>query len=74
MYYGTDGKPVICRNGYAGVTAEYDDRGNRIRYQLLGTDGKPSPLPSGILGKVTEYDASGNITHYEWLRAEETEK
>ena len=39
-YFGTDGKPCLHKDGYAGWKATYDERGNETSRSYFGTDGK----------------------------------
>ena len=49
-YFGTDGKPCLHKDGYAGWKATYDERGNQTSESYFGTDGKPCLNKDGYAG------------------------
>lgn len=48
-------------NGYAGVNISYDDRGLKIREEMVGVDGKPMSI-DGYSSIVSEYDNNGFVS------------
>ena len=47
-YFGTDGKPCLHKDGYAGWKSTFDERGNETSVSYFGTDGKPCLNKDGI--------------------------
>ena len=61
-YFGTDGKPCLNKDGYAGWKATFDERGNQTSKSYFGTDGKPCLNKDGNAGWKATYDERGNQT------------
>ena len=61
-YFGADGKPCLCKDGYAGWKATYDERGNQTSESCFGTDGKPCLHKDGYAGWKATFDERGNQT------------
>ena len=70
-FLGTDGKPVLCEEGYASVASYDTDR--CIRLVCYGTDGEPiisksgyaaaeGEYSDGFLIRVSYYDKEGHLT------------
>ena len=38
-YFGVDGKPCLCKDGFARVTAQYDETGEIIDIQIYDSSG-----------------------------------
>jgi YD repeat-containing protein len=65
VYFGTDGRPIVSKRGYARITYRYDERGNEVEEAYFGTDGKPVLSKDGGFARVTyRYDERGN--QIEW--------
>jgi hypothetical protein len=61
-FYGTDGEPILHKDGYYGWDSEYDERGNELVRTYVGLDEKPIIGPYGFAIFKSVYDAQGNIT------------
>ena len=62
-YFGVDGKPCLCKDGYAKQTWKYDEKGNEI--QIVFFDLNDKPIISKDIGKtrilIREYDENGEM-------------
>jgi CTP:molybdopterin cytidylyltransferase MocA len=62
-YHGVNGEPVVSgKDGYHGLEAEYDERGNEIVLTYIGLDGKRTLLANRYAMLKSTYDARGNMT------------
>ena len=62
-FYGVNGEPVLSKkDGYYGLEAKYDERGNPTAVTYLGEDGKPTPSAAGFAKLMATYDPRGNLT------------
>ena len=57
-YFGTDGKPVLSRNGYASKTNEFDENGRLQRVEYHGLDHSPIKLFGSISSIKIIYDGA----------------
>ena len=66
-YYGVDGQRCLTKDGYAKVTADYDERGNRIKEAYFEETGN-STAKNGVARWTAKYD-DGNyladITYFD---------
>jgi hypothetical protein len=60
-YYGVDGKPCLTKNGYAKVTAKYDERGDEIEEAWFNESGNPI-ASNGVAKWTKNYDENGHAT------------
>jgi hypothetical protein len=60
-YRGIDGKPCLVRNGYAKVTAKYDERGHEIEEAWFDESGNPI-ASNGVARWDANFDEKGNAT------------
>ncbi len=60
-FFGTDGKSVLNKNGYAAVSIRYDMRGNVIEHIFLGTDRKLILRKEGYARAEAQYDENNNL-------------
>lgn len=62
-YFGTNEKPVLCKEKWAITTREYDEQNRVIKQSFFGIDGKPTDpsvmVPEGFCG----YDQWGNMNY-----------
>ena len=58
-YFGTDGKPVRDKKGYAKLTHRYDAQGGLIEEAYFGPDGEPAANEQGYSRKVYTKDSRG---------------
>ena len=56
LFIGTDGKPCLNCEGFAGWEQEFDARGNVVKFMRIGLDGLPILDSEGIVGVVKQYD------------------
>jgi len=61
-YWGTNGEPVLHKDGNHGWDAQYDDHGNWTVTTYLGLDEKPVLRTGGFATMKSEYDAGGRET------------
>ena len=61
LYFGENGKPVLCSRGYACLHREYDGRGRIISLIYYGLNNE-AILCNGYASIINEYDARGNLT------------
>jgi hypothetical protein len=56
--FGTDGRPILGKNGYAKRTDRYNDYGDLVEEAYFGTDGEPVAEDDGYarLGRVVDGD------------------
>ena len=59
-HFGVDGRPTLCKDGYAEYRAEYDIRGNLTKESYFGVDGTPILHKNGYADSIVEYDERGN--------------
>ena len=68
VYLGTNGEPALTLNGYASLTAKWDDRGNRIEWACFDRQGKPAiDLSLGYHMSRAFYDERHNATNSVYL-------
>ena len=67
-YFGTDGKPCLNKDGYAGWKAAFDERGNQTSVSYFGTDGKPCLHKDGYAGWKATFDERGKQDEHVLLR------
>ena len=65
-YYGVNGEPVLCREGYFSVENEYDGKGNVIVQRFFGTNGKPVLIASGCAEKHRKFNEHRQISREEY--------
>jgi hypothetical protein len=61
-YFGTDGRPVLCKEGWASRRTTYDALSNPSERTYLGLDGRP--IMAALLGyarMVQRYDERGRL-------------
>lgn len=62
-FVGMDGKPTLCKNGYATVVLTYNHFGQITSEQFLDISGNPAAnTQTGYAKKIMEYDKLGNNT------------
>ena len=59
-FFGSDGQPVLHKNGNHKWTAQYDVRGNEIETAYFGIDGQPVLLEYGYHKWTSQFDVRGN--------------
>ena len=70
--FGVDGKPCCSKDGIAGWTAKYDEKGQMIEQIVRNPDGSPAIMrTNGSCGYRFEYDEHGNRTAETYLGADE---
>ena len=57
-FFGTDGKPTLHKDGNAGYTARYDERGNQTEVTYLGLDGRPTVYKDGYARSTSRYEVA----------------
>lgn len=62
-YYGTNEKPVCCKEGWASSSYEYDYAGRIVRQLFYGISGKPTDPETMVPEGICEYDKWGNMTY-----------
>lgn len=62
-YFGTDEKPVVCKEGWASSDYEHDAMGNITRQLFYGIDGKPTEPKQMVPEGICRYDGRGNMTY-----------
>ena len=65
QYWDTEGKAVICAEGYAEIRREYGAayEGERLtREAFLGINGEPTYVKKGYTAVSRTYDQNGNVT------------
>ena len=60
-YYGADGKPIRCKDGYAIVYREFDGLNRLVYEKYFDTDGFAIALEDGTVAYRYEYDNNGNL-------------
>jgi len=60
VFFGTDNRSVLVKNGYAVWRRKYDKRGNAIESAHFGTDGKLVLIKNGYAVLRMKYDERGN--------------
>ena len=59
--YGTDGRPMNGRNGFAEVRFLYDEYGREIERRFFGEDGSPVDTVFGFSRYEIDYDRDGTL-------------
>lgn len=62
-FLGTNGKPVLCSEGWYTSTYEYDAQGRIIRQLFYGIDGKPTNPKVMVPEGICNYDKWGNMIY-----------
>ncbi len=62
-YFGVDGKPTYCGEGWSSATYEYNAFGGVIKQCFFGIDGKPTDARIMPPVGVAEYDKWGNVIY-----------
>ena len=68
--YGLDGELVHCKDGYAGLTAEYDSLGHCSRITFFDKDREPVLLSTGVAAFTREYNSMGDMIKESYLDTE----
>ena len=69
-FFGTDGKPVILKEGYSYREYEYDDNDNRIRETYYDQNGNNVLNAYGYAGLRREFDESNRVSRESFLDAD----
>ena len=67
LVLGSNGKPCLHKDGYAGVRWTYDSLGNKIDESFRGLDGKPCLHKDGYSETKIRYDDRGNQTRWNYF-------
>ena len=62
-YFGTDRKPVLCKEGWHTSTYELDDQGHITRQLFYSLDNKPTDPKVMVPEGVCKYDKWGNMIY-----------
>lgn len=62
-YYGVDGNPVACKQGWASSVQEFDSMGHTTRRLFYNTSGKPTDPKQMVPEVVFKYDKWGNTIY-----------
>ena len=66
-FWGSDGRPVLSNDGYAGYRVTYDARGNESEREFFGVDGAPITSRGGYARLRMESDPVGHVVRGEYL-------
>jgi serine/threonine-protein kinase len=69
-YLGPQDQPIEHKDGYAQVTAVYDEYGNVLEWSSLGLDDKPVLHREGYARWVKKYDDRGNAVEWAYFDTE----
>ncbi len=61
-FYGLNGEPVLCSEGYAGEETVFNEQGNPLQISFFGLDGEPILSADGYAGYACAYDGQGRQT------------
>ena len=67
VYLGTNGQPILTKNGYASMMAKWDERGNQIEWACFGEAAQPITGPDGYHRRLLQYGADGRILSERWF-------
>lgn len=62
-FYGVDGKPVICKEGWASSTYEYNVLGQLVRQLFFDVNQKPTNPKVMVPEGLCKYDKWGNMVY-----------
>jgi PDZ domain len=70
-YYGADGQRCLAKDGYAKMTANYDERGNQVKVTCFGLRDEPAiDQSNGAHAVEQSYDERGNCIAWEYYGAD----
>lgn len=61
--YDANKEPVLCKDGWASSSYEYDALGHVTRQLFFGLDGKPSDPSIMVPEGICQYDRNGNLIY-----------
>ncbi len=61
-YFGPDGKPTFCKEGYAREVMAYNERGDMVSWEGFDAEGRPARNNAGYARMTCAYDGRGRRT------------